>query len=98
MAIRAIRMSALNFRHVNAAPTPASGPSKYERLGTVHAGSDPLENTKRELADIEVNIADLKEQSTFPGEAEKYANAMLRQLRRRRADLLELKKQWLRPA
>jgi hypothetical protein len=94
----AIRMSALSFRHVNAAPSPANGPSKYERLGTVHAGFDPLEHIKRELSDIEVAIADLKEQSAFPGAAQKYAETMLRHLTRRRADLLELKKQWLKPA
>jgi hypothetical protein len=98
MAIRAIRMSALSFRHVNAALSPPSGPSKYERLGTANAGFDPLEHIKRELADIEVNIADLKEQSAFPAAAQRYAKGMLRQLGRRRADLLELKKQWLKPA
>jgi hypothetical protein len=94
----AIRVSALSFRHVNAAPAPERGPSKYERLGTIHAGFDPLENIQRELSEIDDAIADLKEQSASPGEAEKYAKQMLRQLARRRADLLELKKQWLRPA
>ena len=38
-----------------------SGPSQYERLGTIHAGLDPLEYIKRELYEIEVTIADLKE-------------------------------------
>ena len=93
-----IRVSALTFRHVNAAPAPARGPSQYERLGTMHAGFDPLEQIKRELREIDVTMADLKEQSTAPGETEKYAKRMLRQLARRRADLLELKKQWLKPA
>ena len=50
-----------------------SGPSQYERLGTIHAGLDPLEYIRRELYEIEVTIADLKE------------TGMLRQLTRRRS-------------
>jgi hypothetical protein len=93
----AVRVSSLSFRHVNSAPKPPSGPSKYERLGTFHGGFDPLDHIERELSEIEVTIADLKEQADFPGEAQKYAKDMLRQLIRRRADLIELKKR-LKPA
>ena len=49
---------------------------------------DPLNHIKRELSEIEVTIAHLKEQAVFPGVAQKYANDMLRQLIRRRADLI----------
>jgi hypothetical protein len=62
-----------------------SGPSQYERLGTIHAGLDPLEYIRRELYEIEVTIADLKE------------TGMLRQLTRRRSDLLAIKTKWLEP-
>jgi hypothetical protein len=62
-----------------------SGPSQYERLGTIHAGLDPLEYIRRELYEIEVTIADLKE------------TGMLRQLTRRRPDLLAIKTKWLEP-
>ena len=71
---------------------------EYERLGTIHTGFDPLDRIKRELSEIEVTIADLTEQAAFAGVAQKYANDMLRQFIRRRADLVELKKQWLKPA
>jgi hypothetical protein len=63
----------------------SSGPSQYERLGTIHAGLDPLEYIKRELYEIEVTITDLKDKG------------MLRQLTRRRSDLLAIKKKWLEP-
>ena len=36
----AIRVSLLSLRHVNSAPKTPSGPSQYERLGTIHAGFD----------------------------------------------------------
>jgi hypothetical protein len=49
-----IRISSLSLRQVNAAPKPPSGPSQYERLGTIHAGFDPLNHIKRELSEIEV--------------------------------------------
>ena len=62
-----------------------SGPSQYERLGTIHAGLDPLEYIRRELYEIEVTIADLKE------------TGMLRQLTRRRSELLAIKTKWLEP-
>lgn len=76
---------------------PSQRTEQVRRLGTVHAGFDPLEHIKRELSEIEVTITGLKEQSAFAGVAQKYAEGMLQQLRRRRADLLELKKQWLKP-
>jgi hypothetical protein len=44
---------------------------------------------------VEAMLADLEEQAAFPGVAQKYAKDMLRQLIHRRADLIELKKQWL---
>jgi hypothetical protein len=50
----AIRVSLLSLRHVNSAPKTPSGPSQYERLGTIHAGFDPLNHIKRELSEIEV--------------------------------------------
>jgi hypothetical protein len=62
-----------------------SGPSQYERLGTIHAGLDPQEYIKRELYEIEVTIADPKDKG------------MLRQLTRRRSDFLTIKKEWLEP-
>jgi hypothetical protein len=97
MPLRAIRQSALGFRHVERATLPG-GPSPYERLGTIYSGLDPLETIKRDLTEVESTIANLKEEMVQPGEAQKYAKAILRQLTRRRADLLELKKKWLRPA
>jgi hypothetical protein len=93
-----LKQSALTYRHVKLVPDLPSGPSQYERLGTVHSGFDPLETIKHDLKEVESTIADLKEEASQPGEAQKYAKAMLRQLTRRRADLLELKKKWMQPA
>ena len=70
-----IKQSAIAYRHVKLVPDLPSGPSQYERLGTLPSGFDPLDNLKRELSEIEVTIADLKEQAVFPGVAQKYANS-----------------------
>jgi hypothetical protein len=55
------------------------------RLDGRHARLDPLECIKRELYEIEVTIADLKE------------TGMLQQLTRGRPDLLAIKTKWLEP-
>ena len=96
MPIRAIKQSALGFRHVQRATLPG-GPSPYERLGTVHSGLDPLEHIQCDLREVEAGIADLKEQAAQPGEAQKYAKSMLKLMIRQRADLLAMKKKWLEP-
>ena len=46
----------------------------------------------------DATIAGLKEEAEQPGEARKYAQAMLRQLIITRADLLAIKEKWLQPA
>jgi hypothetical protein len=57
---------------VNAAPKPPSGPSQYERLGTIHAGFDPLNQIKRELSEIEVILRrDLPDRRGKKGSMEK---------------------------
>ena len=90
------RQSALAFRRVKLASEKPSGPAPYERLSTSHAGLDPLEHIKRELREIDDAIADLKDEATQSGEAQKYAKTMLIKLMTgRRTDLLAMKKKWL---
>ena len=76
--------------------SPRDAASQYERL-SIH-DIDPLENIERELREIDETIASLKEEAEEPGEAQKYAQAMLRQLTITRADLIAIKEKWLRPA
>ena len=92
------RQSALAFRRVKLASEKPSGPAPYERLSTSHAGLDPLEHIKRELREIDDAIADLKDEATQSGEAQKYAKTMLKLMTGRRTDLLAMKKKWLQAA
>jgi hypothetical protein len=87
------RQSALAFRHVKLASEKPSG-----SLSASHAGLDPLEHIKRELREIDGAIADLKDEATQSGEAQKYAKTMLKLLTSRRTDLLAMKKKWLQAA
>ena len=96
MTIADIEQSALGNGKVKLMPQPPSGPSQYERL-SIH-DIDPLENIERELSEIDETIASLKEEAEQPGEAQKYAQGMLRQLTITRADLIAIKEKWLRPA
>jgi hypothetical protein len=96
MPMRAIRQSALGFRHVQRSTLPG-GPSPYERLGTIYSGLDPLANIKCDLREVEAAIADLKEEAAQPGEAQKYAKNMLKLMIGKRADLIAMKKKWLEP-
>ena len=70
----------------------------YERLSASHAGLDPLEHIKRELREIDDAIADLNDEATQSGEAQKYATTMLKLMTGRRTDLLAMKKKWLQAA
>jgi hypothetical protein len=97
MTIADIKQSALANGNGKLAPRLPSGPSQYERLGTIH-DIDPLENIERELREIDEIIAGLKEEAEQPGEARKYAQTMLRQLTITRADLIAIKEKWLQPA
>jgi hypothetical protein len=97
MTIADIKQSALANGNGKLAPRLPSGPSQYERLGTIH-DIDPLENIERELREIDEIIAGLKEEADRPGEARKYAQAMLRQLTITRADFLAIKEKWLQAA
>ena len=92
------RQSALAFRHVKLASEKPSGSAPYERLSASHAGLDPLEHIKRELSEIDDAIADLKDEATQSGEAQKYAKTMLKLMTGRRTDLLAMKKKWLQAA
>ena len=96
MTIADIEQFALANGNVKLTPQLPSGPSQYERL-SIH-DIDPLENIERELREIDETIASLKEEAEEPGEAQKYAQAMLRQLTITRADLIAIKEKWLRPA
>ena len=71
------RQSALAFRHVKLASEKPGRLAPYERLSTSHAGLDPLEHIKRELGEVDDTIADLKDEATQSGEAQKYAKTML---------------------
>ena len=97
MTIAQLKQSALANGNVKLAPRLPSGPSLYERLGTIH-DIDSLENIERELREIDETIAGLKKEAERPGEARKYAQTMLRQLIITRHDLLAIKEKWLQPA
>ena len=97
MTIAEIEQSAVANGNVKLVPELQSGLSQHERLGTIH-DIDPLVNIERELREIDETIAGLKEEAEQPGEARKYAQAMLRQLTITRADLIAIKEKWLRPA
>ena len=92
------RQSALAFRHVKLASEKPNGPPPYQRLSASHVGLDPLEHIKRELREIDDAIADLKDEATQSGEAQKYAKTMLKLLTSRRTDLLAMKQKWLQAA
>jgi hypothetical protein len=77
MTIADIEQSTLANGNVKLVPQLRSGLSQYERLGTIH-DIDPLENIERQLREIDETIAGLKEEAEQPGEARKYAQAMLR--------------------
>ena len=96
MTIADIKQFALANGNVKLTPQLPSGPSQYERLSIHYI--DPLENIERELREIDETIASLKEEAEQPGDAQKYAQAMLRQLTNTRADLIGIKEKWLRPA
>ena len=88
------RQSALAFRHVKLASETPSRSAPYERLSASHAGLDPLEHIKRELREIDDAIADLKDEATQSGGAQKYDKL----LTSRRTDLPSMKKKWLQAA
>jgi hypothetical protein len=96
MTIADIEQSALADGNVKLMPQLPSGPSQYESL-SIH-DVDPLENIERELCEIDETIAGLKEEAEQPGEAQKYVQAMWRQLTSTRADLIAIKEKWVRPA
>jgi hypothetical protein len=94
MTTRAIRQTAIGLRHAN---LTRDRPSAFERLGTLKAEADPLANIERDLQEIRTIIAELTEQVSLGGEAEKYARGMLKLMKKRRNDLLRLKSQWKQP-
>ncbi len=96
MMIADIEQSVLADGGVKLVPQVSSGPSQYERL-SLH-DIDPLEHIERELREIDETIAGLKEEAEQPGEAQKYAQAILRQLTNTHADLIAIKQKWLRPS
>jgi hypothetical protein len=96
MTIRAIRQSAVGLRHVNLTQDLPTGPSAFERLGTLKA-TDPLADINRDLRETKAVIADLNEQISLGGEAEKYARGMLKLMTKHRNDLLRLRHQWKQP-
>jgi hypothetical protein len=95
MTIRAIRQTAIGLRHANLTRELPTRPSAFERLGTLKA--DPLADIERDLQEIRTIIAELTEQVSLGGEAEKYARGMLKLMKKRRNDLLRLKSQWKQP-
>jgi hypothetical protein len=68
MTIAQIKQSALANGNVKLAPRLPSGPSLYERLGTIH-DIESLENIERELREIDETIAGLKKEAEQPGGA-----------------------------
>ena len=66
------KQSALANGHVRLVPQLPSGPSQYERLGTIH-DIDPLENIERELREIDETIAGLKKEWRPCGSARYWA-------------------------
>jgi hypothetical protein len=97
MTMKAIRQSAIGYRHVNLTRDLPAGPSAFERLGTLNVVSDPVADIERDLEETRVVIAELTEQRAQGGEVERYARGMLKLMNVRRSDLLQLKKQWKQP-
>ena len=84
MTIRAIRQSAIGLRHANLTRDLPTRPSAFERLGTLKAEADPLTDIARDLQETRAIIADLNQQISLGGEAEKYARGMLKLMTKRR--------------
>jgi hypothetical protein len=78
MTTKAIRQSAIGYRHVNLTRDLPTGPSAFERLGTLNLVADPLADIERNLEETRAVIADLQEQVAQGGEVERYARGMLR--------------------
>jgi hypothetical protein len=97
MTIRAIRQSTVGIRHANLSRDLPTGPSAFERLGTLKAETDPLADIDRDLQETRAVIAELRAQTSLGGEMEKYARGMLRLMTKHRRDLLRLKSQWKQP-
>ena len=97
MTIRAIRQSAIGLRHANLTRDLPTRPSAFERLGTLKAEADPLTDIARDQRETRAIIADLNQQISLGGEAEKHAKGMLKLMIRHRRDLLHLKSQWKQP-
>jgi hypothetical protein len=97
MTIRAIRQCAIGLRHANLTRDLPTRPSAFERLGTLKAEADPLTDIARDLRETRAIIADLNQQISLGGEAEKYARGMLKLMTKHRSDLLRLKRQWKEP-
>lgn len=97
MTVRAIRQSAIGMRHANLTRDLPTGPSAFERLGTLKAKTDPLADIARDLQETRAVIAELRGQALLGGEVEKYARGMLRLMTKHRRDLLCLKSQWKQP-
>jgi hypothetical protein len=64
---------------------------------TLKAETNPIADIERDLQETKAVIADLAEQPSQGGEAEKYARGMLKLITKRRDDLLHLKRQWKQP-
>jgi hypothetical protein len=75
MTIRDIRQTAIGLRHANLTRDLPTRPSAFERLGTLKAEADPLADIERDLQEIRTIIAELTEQVSLGGEAEKYPEA-----------------------
>jgi hypothetical protein len=97
MTVRAIRQSVIGMRHANLTRDLPTGPSAFERLGTLKAETDPLADIERDLQETRAVIAELRGQALLGGVPEKYARGMLKLMTRRRRDLLRLKRQWKEP-
>ena len=65
MTITDAKQSALANGNVKLVPQLPSGPSQYERLGTIH-DIDPLENIERELREIDETIPASKRKPNSP--------------------------------
>ena len=97
MTISAIRQSAVGLRLVNLTRDLSTRPRAFERLGTLKAETDPIADIDRDLQETKAVIADLAEQASQDGEAEKYARGMLKLITERADDLLDLKRHWWQP-
>jgi hypothetical protein len=97
MTISAIRQSAVGLRLVNLTRDLSTRPRAFERLGTLKAETDPIADIDRDLQETKAVNADLAEQASQSGEAEKYARGMLKLITKRPDDLLHLKRHWRQP-